>query len=89
MNNNLFHKNADRLHSITLARCYCFLINRIYYHIRMENYMCFCFECQLQNLLCELFTERVGQRYLFHRNLHNYNEVDDIEILGKFLVADM
>ena len=55
----------------------------------MENYMCFCFECQLQNLLCELFTERVGQRYLFHRNLHNYNEVDDIEILGKFLVADM
>ena len=55
----------------------------------MENYVCFCFACWLQNLLCKRLAERVDQSYLLHINVHNYNEFDDIEILGKVLVTEI
>ena len=89
MNNIVSYNTADKLHSITIARCYCFLRNRTFHHMRMDNYVCYCFECRLTNLLCRILVERQEQRNLFHLNVSNYDELDDVEILEKVLVADM
>ena len=88
MNNIVSREKADTLHSITLARCYCFLRNGTSYHLRMDNYICFCFECSLQNFLCELLVERDDQRYMFHLNVSNYDKFEYVEFWGKVLTAN-
>ena len=79
---------ADQTYSVSLTRAYCYLRNRVYSY--WGSYLeCFCFECRLMHLFCQLIVERGNQKYFFHINVHNYDVAKDLEILGAVLVSHM
>ena len=79
---------ADQIHSVWLTRGYCFLRNRDYSHC-VSYLECFCFECRLMRLFLQVIVERNDEKYLFHINVHNYDDLEDLEILGNVLAAQI
>ena len=81
---NVFNK----LHSISITRAFCYLRNRNYSHV-VSYIQCFRFECRLMHLVCQIIVKSGDERYLFHLNVNNYDDFDDVEILGKTLVSSL
>ena len=79
---------ANELHSITITRGYFYLRNRIYVHL-VSYLECFCYERRLMHLLFRILVERDDQIYLFHLNVSNYDDLHDLDVLGRTLVTHM
>ena len=62
MNETVSNNIADKIHSLSLTRAYCYLQNRVYLHC-ISYLDCFCFECQLMHLFCQLIVEIGDQKY--------------------------
>ena len=92
MQNIVSYNLTNELHSITITRGFCHLRKKVNSHIL--NYIakyikCFCFEWRIMSLFCCILIEKEDQRYLFHINVSNYDDLEDLDILGRALVSSM
>ena len=76
MKNVLSRDNAQRLHSVSVTRGYCFLEKMIFDH----DVMCYCFRCPLKKNLIDLLIKRNHQRYLFHLHVNNYTKITEEQV---------
>lgn len=86
MINIVDEKKAKRIDSISVGRCFCFLLQETIQHDRILSPQCF--KCRIRCLLKESFVERNDQKYLFFININNYNDDDDNVIIKKMLLSD-
>ena len=85
MNNILDKQKATRLHSISLARCFCFLRRKAFDHDDIFLSCCVCFSWKLRNLLRDILIECYDQKYFFCINVNNFNDDNDSAILNKMI----
>lgn len=86
MNNVVDEEKEQYLDSISLARCYCLLMQEMIRHDIIFSPHGFCFRWRLFIFLMDIIIERNDQKYLFVVNIHNYNRDDNEVVIQKMLL---
>ena len=86
MDNVVDERKARKLDSISLARCFCFMLTETASHkIFFAVSQCLCFCCCIKNLIRYILIKRNEQRLLLVLNVRNFNDLSDNEVLNKLL----
>lgn len=87
MNNVVDERKARKLDSISLLRCFCFMLTETASHEKIFAVSkCFCFCSQIKNLIKDILIERNEQRLLLVLNVSNFNFLSDNDVFNKLLL---
>ena len=79
---------VHQLNSVSVVRCYCFLLRETVFHEKVGLPTCHCFRCPMKNLLRETIVERDEQRMLFVITVTNFDDYTNNDVFCKLLTAD-
>ena len=88
MTNIVDEYKAHQLDSVSVVRCYWFLLRETVFREKVGLPSCHCFRCCLKNLLREMILERDEQRMLFVITVSNFDDYNNNEVFCKLLTAD-
>ena len=70
-------KKVHNLNSVSVAKCYCFLLRETIFHEKLGEPLCCYFRCRMKKLLRDELVEKEEQRMLFVIPVNNYGELTD------------
>lgn len=86
MANIVDENKARKLNSVSIVRCYCFLLRKNVFHEKVDQAFCHCFRCRLKNLLRDVLAERNEQRMLFIITASYSDDLSETEVFKRFLL---